>query len=83
MRLAQGMELYANSLKWLVMFIIAAPMKKHIQQFILPKVVSCQFVDRKLLWVYCHDEAKYFLCWIYQPGFYFISLHKIIMSEQP
>ena len=24
----------------------------------------------------------YFLCWIWKPGFYFISLHKIIISKQ-
>ena len=74
-RLAQrALELYANSLKQLATFIIVAPMKN-------VEKCSCQFVDRKVLWVYCH-EAKYYLCWIYQPGFYLISLHKIIMSKQ-
>ena len=40
----RALELYANSLKQLATFIIAAPMKN-------VEKCSCQFVDRKVLWV--------------------------------
>ena len=35
-------------------------MKEHIQQFILPKGVPCQFVDRTILWLYYHTKQIIF-----------------------
>ena len=41
------LELYANSLKQLAIFIIAEPMKKHIQQFIYQRVFPVNLLTEK------------------------------------
>ena len=53
-------------------------MKEHIKQFILPKGVFYQFVDRNALRIKC-QSITYLLD--AQARFLFFSLHKIKMSK--
>ena len=70
------LELYAN---WLKQLLIATPIKRHDEQFVLLKVF-CQFVDRKVVGLL----PKYFLIAGYtnQVSVYFFSFHKIKMGKQ-
>ena len=56
-------------------------MKEHIQQFILPKGVPCQFVDRTILWLYYHTKQIIFYAAYSSQVSIISSLHKI-MSKQ-
>ena len=53
---------------------ITTSMKKHMQQFILPNVIFCQFVGGNVLGLM---PKLFSVCRRYKPGFYFFLLYKI------
>ena len=57
---------------------MTAPMEKHYQ-FMLPRVFFINLLTEKF---YGFSTKVLPTCWIYKPGFYFFSLHKIKMSKQ-
>ena len=60
---------------------VAAPLKKHLAVHFT--ILQFMFFVNLLTETFYGFSAKVLpTCWIYKPGFYFFSLHKIKMSKQ-